>query len=105
MRQNHDVETKADAADSVTLGILKRHSQSNREISLHFNLTSSLPWAGLSNGVPRDLVFDLTLTHERFGDTDDLHKMHKLRHPADINKPLREAARGKSCEVPVGLRE
>ena len=47
------------------------------------------------NGVPRDLVFDLTITHERWGDTDDPYKMHKLRHPADINKPLRDAAREK----------
>ena len=30
-----------------------------------------------------------------WGDTDDPHKMHQLRHPADINKPLREAAREK----------
>ena len=47
------------------------------------------------NGAPRDLVFDLTITHERWGDTDDPYKMHKLRHPADINKPLRDAAREK----------
>ena len=39
--------------------------------------------------------FDLTITHERWGDTDDPHKMHKLRYPADINKPLRDAAREK----------
>ena len=45
--------------------------------------------------MPRDLVFDLTITHERWGDTDDPYKMHKLRHPADINKPLRDAAREK----------
>ena len=47
------------------------------------------------NGAPSDLVFDLTLMHERWGDTDDPHKMHKLRHPADINKPLQEAAKEK----------
>ena len=41
------------------------------------------------------MVFDLTITHERWGDTDDPYKMHKLRHPADINKPLRDAAREK----------
>ena len=44
------------------------------------------------NGAPRDLVFDLTLTHERWGDTDDPSKLSKLRHPANINKPLQEAA-------------
>ena len=48
------------------------------------------------NGAPRDLVFDLTLTHDRFGDTVDPNKMHKLRHPADINKPLQQAAKEKS---------
>ena len=48
------------------------------------------------NGAPRDLVFDLTLTHERWGDTDDPHKMHKLRHPAHINKPPQEAAKEKT---------
>ena len=47
------------------------------------------------NGAPRDLVFDLTLTHERWGDTDDPHKMGRLRCPTDINKPLRDAAREK----------
>ena len=47
------------------------------------------------NAAPRDLVFDLTLTHERFGDTDDPHKMHRLKHPANINKPIQEAAKEK----------
>ena len=39
------------------------------------------------------MVFDLTLTHHRWGDTDDPSKMGKLRHPTSINKPLQEAAR------------
>ena len=34
-------------------------------------------------------------THERWGDTDDPSKMGKLRHPTNINKPLREAAKKK----------
>ena len=34
----------------------------------------------------------------RWGDTDDPHKMHKLRHLADINKPLQEAAREKGAK-------
>ena len=50
------------------------------------------------NGAPRDLVFDLTITHERWGETDDPSKMSKLRHPANINKPLQEAARGKTAK-------
>ena len=45
------------------------------------------------NGAPLDLVFDLTLTHERWVDTDDPSKMGKIRHPANINKPLQAAAR------------
>ena len=51
------------------------------------------------NGAPRDLVFDLTITHERWGDTDDPSKMGKLRHPTYINKPLQEACQEKTCEV------
>ena len=31
------------------------------------------------NGAPRDFVFDLTLTYERWEDTDDPSKMGKLR--------------------------
>ena len=38
---------------------------------------------------------DLTLTHERWGDTDDPHRLHNLRSPADLDKPLRDAAREK----------
>ena len=45
------------------------------------------------NTAPRDVVFDLTIAHEWWGDTDNPHKMHKLRHPAHINKPLQEAAK------------
>ena len=51
------------------------------------------------NGAPRDLVFDLTITHEQWGDTDDPYKMSKLRHPANFNKPLQEPARETNCEV------
>ena len=47
------------------------------------------------NGASRDLVFDLTLTHERWGDTDDPHKKGQLRSPADLDRPLRDAAREK----------
>ena len=47
------------------------------------------------NGSPRDVVFDLTLTHERWGDTDDPHKKGQLRSPADLDRPLRDAAREK----------
>ena len=50
------------------------------------------------NGAQRDLVFDLTLTHERWCDTDDPHKMHKLRQPTHINKPLQEAAKEKTAK-------
>ena len=39
------------------------------------------------------MLFDLTLTHERWTDTDDPSKMGKLRHPNNINMPLQEAAR------------
>ena len=49
------------------------------------------------NGAPRDLVFDLSITHERWGaPQDDESKTGQLRHPADINKPLREAAKEKA---------
>jgi len=49
------------------------------------------------NGAPRDLVFDLSITHERWGaPQDDPSKAGQLRHPADINKPLREAAKEKT---------
>jgi len=48
------------------------------------------------NSAPRDLVFDLSITHERWGGPqDDPSKTSQLRHPADIYKPLREAARDK----------
>jgi hypothetical protein len=48
------------------------------------------------NGAPRDLVFDLSITHERWGAVGDPSKTGQLRHPADINKPLREAAKEKA---------
>ena len=57
------------------------------------------------NGAPHDLVFDLMLTHERWGDTDDPSKMHKLRHPAHINKPLQEAAKEKTASLSTSSGE
>ena len=51
-----------------------------------------------NNRAPRDLVFDLMLTHERRGDTDDPSKTGKLRHPNDINQLLQEAARGETVK-------
>ena len=41
------------------------------------------------------IIFDLTLTHKRWGDTDEPYKMGKLRHPKNINQPLQEAAKQK----------
>ena len=45
------------------------------------------------NGAPRDLVFDLTLTRERYGAAEDPSKVGHLRHPTNINKLPQEAAR------------
>jgi len=44
------------------------------------------------NGAPRDF-------HERWEKADDPSKNGKLRHPADINKPMREEAQLKVTEV------
>ena len=38
-----------------------------------------------------DLVFDLSLTHERWGAAEDPSKMGQLRHPANLNMRLQEA--------------
>jgi len=43
--------------------------------------------------VSADLVFDLSITYEHWGAAVDPSKTGQLRHPADINKPLREAAK------------
>lgn len=43
------------------------------------------------NGVDRDLVFDLSITHAG-GRRTTLPRTGKLRHLANFNKPLREAA-------------
>ena len=52
------------------------------------------------NGAPRDLVFDgkfdLSITHQLWGAPQDgPSKTGQCRHPADMNKPLREAAKEK----------
>jgi len=46
-------------------------------------------------GVERDLVCDLSVTHERWGATDEPSKNGQLRYPDDIDRPLREAAQQK----------
>ena len=47
------------------------------------------------NGVERDLVYDLSVTHERWGATDEPSKNGQLCYPDDIDRPLREAAQKK----------
>ena len=44
------------------------------------------------HGVERDLVYDLSVTHERWGATDEPSKNGQLCYPDDIDRPLREAA-------------
>ena len=44
------------------------------------------------NGVERDLVYDLSVTHERWGATDEPCKNRQLCYPDDINRPLQEEA-------------
>ena len=46
------------------------------------------------NGLDRDLV-DLSVTHERWGATDEASKNGQLCYPDDIDSPLREAAQKK----------
>jgi len=45
------------------------------------------------NGVERDLVFDLSVTHERWEALDEPSKHAHLCYPDDLIRPLREAAR------------
>jgi len=45
------------------------------------------------NSVERDLVFDLFVTHERWGASKEPSKNGHFCYPDDLNRPLREAAR------------
>ena len=44
------------------------------------------------DGGERDLVYDLSVTHERWGATDEPCKNRQLCYPDDINRPLQEEA-------------
>ena len=40
----------------------------------------------------QSLVFDLSITHERFGSSTHVHQNGLLSHPQDLDAPLRLAA-------------
>jgi hypothetical protein len=44
----------------------------------------------------RGLVFDLSITHDRFGSTSHVQQNGSLSHPQDLDSPMRVAAQHKT---------
>ncbi len=77
-------------ASSVVLSI-------NKPLSLKWPLSSIREYLELRDAAgSRSLVFDLSITHDRFGTSTHVQQNGALSHPQDLDAPLRLAAQRKT---------
>ena len=84
---------------SVLLVIRCAHSSASRPVTLRDRsaATSRIEIVNYLQDAAgaRNLVFDLRITHDRYGRSTQPHQNGQLTHPRDLDAPLRIAAKSK----------